>query len=134
MNIKARINARKVVLSYLYQHCFFRNVEKKDLTITDALFADYIFKTDNEKYDIAKEELKNRLSQYGNITTQEGFEEFVENFFDAWEKTDIDFDYIFQVAGALAKYEEEAILAINAHKISFGYDEMDTMDQAIFLL
>lgn len=134
MNIRARINARKIVLSYLYQHCFFRNIEKKDLTITDALFADYIFKTDNEMYATAKDELKEKFSQHEYIQTQEELKDFIEMFFSNRSMEDIDFDYVKTVALAIAKYEEELKEQVNKLAVSFSYEEMDTMDQAIFLL
>lgn len=134
MNIRARINARKIVLSYLYQHCFFRNLATKNLTITDALFADYIFKTDNELYTTAKDELKEKFIQHEYLQTEEELKEFIEMFFSNRSMEDIDFDFVKTVALATATYEEMLRGQVNALATSFSYEEMDTMDQAIFLL
>lgn len=134
MDIRARINARKIVLSYFYQHCFFRNLATKNLTITDALFADYIFKTDNEKYDVAKEVLIEKFTHHEYLKTEEELKEFVEIFFDNRTAEDIDFDYVMTVALAMPKHENELIKQVNTYATSFTYEEMDTMDQSIFLL
>jgi len=102
--------------------------------ITDALFADYIFKTDNEMYDTAKDVLKEKFTQHEYIQTEEELKEFVDMFFSNRELEDIDFDYLTSVALAMPKYEETLRDEVNKLTISFTYEEMDTMDQAIFLL
>lgn len=102
--------------------------------ITDALFADYIFKTDNEMYDTAKDVLKEKFTQHEYLQTEEELKEFIEMFFSNRSMEDIDFDYVKVVALATAKYEVELREQVNALATSFSYEEMDTMDQAIFLL
>jgi transcription termination factor NusB len=102
--------------------------------ITDALFADYIFKTDNEMYDTAKDVLKEKFTQHEYLETAEEFKEFTDMFFSNRIEEDIDFDYVSVVALAMPKYENEIIDAVNKLTVSFTYEEMDTMDQAIFLL
>ena len=98
MNIKARINARKVVLSYIYQHCFFNNLQSMDNVAAESLFIDNIFKTDNEKFDEAKKEFAKNIKTYlKGPETQEDLLVFVDLFFDERVKEDIDFDYIFKV-------------------------------------
>lgn len=134
MDIRARINARKIVLSYLYQHCFFRNLATKPLMITDALFADYIFKTDNEMYDTAKDVLKEKFTEHEYLTSAEELKEFTDMFFDNRTAEDMEFDYINSVALAMPKYEQELRDQVSKLATSFSYEEMDTMDQAIFLL
>lgn len=134
MNIRARINARKIVLSYLYQHCFFCNLATKDLTVTDALFADYIFKTDNEMYETAKDILKEKFIEHEYVQTEEELKDFTETFFDNRTAEDMDFEYIARVALAMPTYEQELKDQVSKLAISFRYEEMDTMDQAIFLL
>ncbi len=60
--------------------------------------------------------------------------EFSDMFFDQRKDEDIDFDYLSKVAKDFIKYEPALIEKVNAHAVSFTYDEMDTIDQAIFLL
>lgn len=134
MNIKQRINARKIVLSYFYQHCFFCSVITKDKELSDVLFVDHVFQTNQEKFLLAKKELIEKLQEHDYLASEEECRAFIEKFFDNRVEEDVDFDYVFRVALALPKYEEELIRQVNGYTISFTYQEMDTMDQAIFLL
>ena len=134
MNIKQRINARKIVLSYFYQHCFFCSVITKDKELSDVLFVDSVFQTNEEKFALAKQDLIQKLQVHEHLISEEECKLFVEKFFDNWTAEDVDFDYVFRVALALPKYEEELIRQVNGYTVSFTYEEMDTIDQAIFLL
>ena len=134
MNIKARINARKIVLSYLYQHCFFVNLLLQDKVLTESLFIDYIFKTDTGMYDEEKEKLKEQIKTHLTIYTLEDFKEFVDCFFDERLTEDIDFDYISKVGIHFTKYIDEILQKVNSYAQTFEYRQMDPLDQAIFLL
>ena len=134
MNIKARINARKIVLSYLYQHCFFVNLLSEDKVLTDSLFMDYIFKTDEWMYDTEKDKLKEQIKKHLKIYTLEDFKEFADWFFDERKHEDIDFDYISNVGIQFPKYIDEVLEKVNEHIQTFSYRQMDALDQAIFLL
>ena len=134
MNIKARINARKIVLSYLYQHCFFINLLLQENVLTESLFIDYIFKTDTGMYDEEKEKLKEQIKTYVKIYTLEDFKEFVDCFFDERVTEDIDFDYISIVGIHFTKYIDEILQKVNSYAQTFEYRQMDPLDQAIFLL
>ena len=134
MNIKQRINARKIVLSYLYQHCFFANLLLQDKVLTESLFIDYIFKTDEGMYDEEKDKLKEQIKTHLKIYTLEDFKEFVDCFFDERLTEDIDFDYISKVGIQFTKYIDEILQKVNSYAQTFEYRQMDPLDQAIFLL
>ena len=134
MNIKARINARKIVLSYLYQHCFFVTLLLQEKVLTDSLFIDYIFKTDEGMYDKEKEKLKEEIQEHIKLYTLEDFKEFVDCFFDERASEDIDFDYISKVGLNFTKYIDQIPSKVNEYAQTFTYKEMDPLDQAIFLL
>jgi len=134
MNIKARINARKIVLSYLYQHCFFVNLLLQDKVMTESLFIDYIFKTDEGMYEQEKEKLLEQIKTHLTIYTLEDFKEFVDCFFDERLTEDIDFDYISKVGIQFTKYIDEIPQKVNSYAQTFEYRQMDPLDQAIFLL
>jgi hypothetical protein len=105
MNIKARINARKVVLSFIYQHCFFDNLQNQSSVAVESLFIDNIFKTDNEKFDEAKKLFSKDIEHYQKLSVdQESLTAFVEKFFDEWTKEEVDFDYVYQLAQNFEKY------------------------------
>ena len=134
MNIKARINARKIVLSYLYQHCFFVNLLLQEKLLTDSLFMDYIFKTDAGMYDKEKEKLKDQIKNHLALYTLEDFKNFTDCFFDERPAEDIDFDYISKVGLTFQKYMEEVQQKVDTHAQTFTFTQMDPLDQAIFLL
>ncbi|MCX6824194.1 MAG: hypothetical protein NT085_03630 [candidate division SR1 bacterium] len=134
MNIRARINARKIVLSYLYQHCFFVNLLLQDKMLTESLFIDYIFKTDKGMYDEEKEKLKEQIRTHIVLYTVEDFKEFIDCFFDERAIEDIDFDYIAKVGINFTKYIDEIAEKVNTYAQTFQYIQMDPLDQAIFLL
>lgn len=134
MNIKWRINARKIVLSYLYQYCFFSKLENQDTAIVESLFIDNVFKTQEEKFEEAKGEFVSQLHNYLNHDTKEELAYFLDTFFDQWAQEDIDKEYIFAVLKWLKKYKEELVEQVNKYTQTFSYEQMDTINQALFLL
>lgn len=102
--------------------------------LTDSLFIDYIFKTDEGMYDLEKEKFKEQIKTNIKIYTLEDFKEFVDCFFDERKYEDIDFDYISKVGIRFTKYIDEIKEQVNIYIETFSYDQMDPLDQAIFLL
>ncbi len=134
MNIRTRINARKVALSYIYQHCFFWNLLNQKSAIDESLFIDNIFQTQKEKFTKEKESLLKEIEKYHTTDFVDHVEGFVENFFDEWTKNDIDFDYLLKVVPMVFKLESELKEQVNTYTQTFTYDDMDIMDRALFLL
>ena len=134
MNIKKRIHARKIALSYLYQHCFFRNLITPRSAVIEALFIDNIFQSQTEKFEKAKEEFKHKVEALKDESFQEHMVDFVENFFDEWTEDDVDFDYLCKVVPAVDRYEQELEEQVNLYASTFKYIDMDTIDQSLFLL
>jgi hypothetical protein len=135
MIVKQRINARKVVLSYIYQYCFFDKLQGQDLVAIESLFIDNIFKTDNEKFDIAKKKYITSIQKYlKGPETEEDLLAFVDLFFNERNKEDIDFDYLSKVGLAFEKHIPEVKDKVNSLTESFKFDQMDTIDQALFIL
>lgn len=135
MNVKQRINARKVILSYIYQYCFFDKLQSQDLVAVESLFIGNIFKTDNEKFDTAKKDYLKDIHIYlKGPETEEDLLSFVNLFFDERSKNDIDFDYLAKIGLAFVKYVPEITDKVNALTESFKFDQMDTIDQALFIL
>jgi transcription termination factor NusB len=58
----------------------------------------------------------------------------VKIFFDKWDVEEIDMDYVMKVWWAYEQYLQEAIDSINKHTQSFTFQEMNTMNQALFIL
>ena len=134
MNIKQRIHARKIALSYLYQHCFFSNLLGQKSAVVEALFIDNIFQTQGEKFDKAKAEFEAKIKGFKDEDFKDHMLEFVHIFFDEWTEDDVDFDYLSKVVPAIEGYEKELENKVNTYASSFKYADMDTLDQALFLL
>ena len=114
MNIRARINARKIVLSYLYQHCFFVNLLKQEKVLTE-----YVFKTDEGMYEEEKAKLQKQINEYVALYAPEDFKGFVDCFFDERSLDDIDFDYINNVGVNFVKYLDEIEHKVNQYATTF---------------
>ncbi len=134
MNIRKRINARKVALSYIYQHCFFWNLLHQKSAIDESLFIDNIFQTQTDKFAKEKEVLLEKIEKYHTTLFEDHVEDFVENFFDEWTKEDIDFDYLLKVVPMTFTLESELKQQVDTYAQTFTYDDMDTIDRSLFLL
>ena len=134
MKVGQRINARKVVLSYFYQRCFFHNLWKQDKFISDILSVENIFQSNTEEFEKNKDVIKNRIQDQLWVSNDENFEYFVKIFFDKRDVEEIDMDYVMKVWWAYEQYLQEAIDWINKHTQSFTFQEMNTMNQALFIL
>ena len=134
MKVWNRINARKVVLSYFYQRCFFHNLWKQDKFISDILSVENIFQSNTEEFEKNKDIIKQKIQDQLWIPNDENFEYFVNIFFDKRDIEEIDMDYVMKVWWAYEQYLQEAIDCINKHTQSFTFQEMNTMNQALFIL
>lgn len=155
MDIKQRINARKIVLSYFYQHCFFSSLKEKPLTDgvsalgflnyeegendkkSDFLDADFLKavaekKQADEHWDDIVQAKLNTYAEYTDIENE--FPYILGAFFDQRSDEEVEIDYVLQIGNALPRYEKELIEKVNQHTKTFGYAKMDIMDQVLLLL
>lgn len=160
MNIKARINARKIVLLYFYQRHFAESLvsdEKKlDKYLQKDLESDNkvkFFADDQEIYNLINKWISEDSDIYENnedklnqikSTIVENYTDFniestiayiVESGFSKMQEQGlIDFDYIWKVVNSYSKYLEEVEQKVNKYVENFNFSEMDIMDRAIFVL
>ena len=154
MDIKKRINARKIVLSYFYQHCFFSSLKEKPLIDgvstpgflkyegeenkkSEFLDADFlkavaVKKQADEQWDEVVQAKINTYAEYADI--EDEFPYILRAFFDQRSDEEVEADYVLQVGNALPRYEKELIEQVNQHTQSFEYVKMDIMDQVLLLL
>ena len=97
MKVWNRINARKVVLSYFYQRCFFHNLWKQDKFISDILSVENIFQSNTEEFEKNKDVIKQKIQDQLWVSNDENFEYFVKIFFDKRDVEEIDMDYVMKV-------------------------------------
>ncbi len=129
-----RINARKVVLSYFYQRCFFHNLGKQDNMINVVLWVENIFSTQWEEFEQAKQDFLQKIQAEIEISDDENLDYFVNIFFDKRPIDQIDMDYVFRVWKSFEKYLSQAIEQVDKHTQSFKFHEMNTMNQTLFVL
>ena len=156
VDVHQRINARKFVLSYLYQYCFYStfqasldHVEKEEKSedksetspflwnTHDSFFTEEFLADVQKLYDKSKEEwkqLKECVQQILSEQWEDDMPYYLKNFFDKWDEKDIDVDYVLKMMWSFEKYVAETKEIVNKYVESFQYDEMDIVDQAIFLL
>lgn len=135
MNVHQRINARKIVLSYFYENCFFDKLLHQDAAIKEALFIDNTFASQTEKFSEERELFLNMIKDnYMSWDAEEGLMYVLNYFFNEWKSEDVDIDYVLKVWSNFAKYQEEVIKKINWYAQSFDYYQMDVIDQALFIL
>ncbi len=135
MNVHHRINARKIVLSYFYENCFFYKLLEQDAAIKEALFIDSTFASQTEKFSQERELFLNLIKdEYLTWEPEEGLMYVLNYFFNEWKSEDVDIDYVLKVWANLEKYRDEIINKINWYAQSFDYGQMDVIDQALFIL
>ena len=156
VDVHQRINARKFVLSYLYQYCFYstfqasldhvakeeKSEENKETSpflwnTHDSFFTEEFLADVQKLYDKSKEEwkqLKECVQQILSEQWEDDMPYYLKNFFDKWDEKDIDVDYVLKMMWSFEKYVEPTKKMVNQYAESFHYEEMDIVDQAIFLL
>jgi len=156
VDVHQRINARKFVLSYLYQYCFYstfqasldhvekeeKSEEKKETSPFlwndhDSFFTEEFLADVQKLYDKSKEEwkqLKECVQQILSEQWEDDMPYYLKNFFDKRDEKDIDVDYVLKMMWSFEKYVKTTKEMVNKYADSFHYEEMDIVDQAIFLL
>jgi len=122
------------VLSYFYQRCFFHNLWKQNIALSEVLSVQNIFASQWDVFEQSKKELLQKIEDELSISNDENLDYFINIFFDKRKVDEIDMDYVIRVWSAFEQYLSEAIEQINSHTQSFSFFEMNTMNQAIFVL
>lgn len=112
MQIHQRINARKLMLSYLYQYCFFTKLSTSVKIATKGElqfqtpeksdpFFDQEFLKDIQAIQESSAKQGESLQATINETLNENAEDempyYLKNFFDKRKEEDIDIDYILKI-------------------------------------
>jgi transcription termination factor NusB len=103
----------------------------------DSFFTEEFLADVQKLYDKSKEEwkqLKECVQQILSEQWEDDMPYYLKNFFDKWDEKDIDVDYVLKMMWSFEKYVADTKKVVNKYVESFQYDEMDIVDQAIFLL
>ena len=159
VDVHQRINARKFVLSYLYQYCFYSTFEtsldhvenedkpdgwnKTELSsaflgeVHDSFFTEEFLADVQKLYDKSTQEWKQLKAWVQQILSEQWEDDmpyYLRNFFDKWDEKDVDVDYVLKMMWNFEKYIKPTKEMVNEYAETFHFDEMDIVDQAIFLL
>lgn len=132
MNIRARIFARKITLIYFYEQLFVKEAGENHMMISEI---DKVTKVVDPHPDEAvkikkiEEEVKN---YYDDLDSEVAY--IIENHFSKVDLNDIDFSYIEVVWPHFRNYLKRTQQAVDAHAVSFQFDDMDMIDRVIFTL
>lgn len=140
-----RINARKVVLWYIYWFFFVQEYnnkkaeklknwkaekEIKEIDADDALFLQELWIQEEDKEEEQEEEER---SVFDNRWTLEDDTAFIAK--SIWiHAEDIDWEYVFLVAEAAEWYMPKMADLINTYATEFSYEDMEMLKKAIFVL
>ncbi len=130
--VLSRINARKLVLSYLYEQCFFSKLKNNENVLKESLFADNVFVSDNELFDEEKQKFLDEISVYFNRDLDLDVEYFLKYFFDKWDVKDVDMEYVFAILKNYSKYMDEIEESVNEFTETFKFVDMSIMTQCVF--
>ena len=133
-NVLSRINARKIVLSYLYQQCFFSKLKIQDSVMSEILSLDNIFESDKEEYKEEKKCFIEQISQYFEKDLDYEIDYFVNFFFDKRKVEDIDVEYIFSIIRTYTNYMDDISKKVDSHTETFSFDDLNVITQCLFLL
>jgi N utilization substance protein B len=149
MHIHQRINARKLLLSYIYHYCFLAKLTSSveiaaQATPTFSLseqqdpFFDQHFLADLKtlwEYNATEgERFQASLTTLLTEDAEEGLPYYLNHFFDQRKEEEVDMEYLFQVGRGFSHYVQEIQDIVNTYTETFTYQQMDVIDQAIFLL
>lgn len=132
MDISHRIHARKVVLSYFYQRCFFLYIVKDEAIVKESLSFDHVF-PDHKDFGIQSEKFLEQLKEYNSADIDDAIQYLLDNMFDKRKDT-VEWAYLVKIMPLFDTYYQEVADTVNSHTTTFSFDKMDLIDQALFVL
>jgi transcription antitermination protein NusB len=135
MNIQARILARKMVLTYLYEkytawYAASNEHILKEISAIDITQSALEQKTVNDPVKLAA--LLNNHFALENYDTDMTY--LIQHCFEKLAERGIDSEYIKTMAPAYEKFAPLLPELVNTYATTFQYDDMDIIDRVIFLL
>jgi transcription termination factor NusB len=148
MQIHQRINSRKLLLSYLYQYCFFSKlvasteyatgkVEVPQIEQKDPFFDQDFLDSLQQLWESSAKEgehFQEKLTEMLSDPMEDEVPYYLKHFFDRWTDEDLDAEYLLKVGAKFPLYVTEVQALVDQYTETFSYAQMDVVDQAIFLL
>lgn len=106
---------------------------KYEPAIQESLALDAIYKT-KENYEEEKVKFVESILAYRNRDVQEELIYIASEFFENMSIEEVDMDYVFAVWTTFDIYKTIVQQKVDQYKQTFSFDQMDVLDQAIFIL
>ena len=135
MNIQARILARKMVLTYLYEKYTAGYTAQHEHILKEICAIDISHSALEQKDTTYQKDLAISLKkQFPWEEYDQDMTYLAQHCFDKLVERGIDAEYIQIMASAYDMFASKLPELVNTYTTTFQYDDMDIMDRVIFLL
>lgn len=135
MNIKARILARKMVLTYLYEKYATQNIVQNKVVLKEICDIDITSSALEQKDKVDEKELVTMLSTtFPEEKYDDDITYLAKHCFEKAAEVGIDTAYVNAMLPAYDLYADKIPALIDKYTTTFWYDQMDLIDRVIFLL
>lgn len=127
-----------MVLTYFYWRIFVLRVAKSDTTLQSIIQSsrglENVHDTSTDDMTAETQALAAWLLDTFGEDVMDDLAYMAQNYFDNRDITEIDMEYASRVASWFDEHYPRVAEAVDAHTSSFGFGQMDPMDQALFTL
>ena len=116
MNIKARINARKILLVYYYEQYFLDSAGRNIPLLAEI---ERVKEHMSKETDIEEVNLQEKMTKEYYQDTDEEIGYLFKNHFPNLEEKQLDWKYIEQIAGKFWNYEPIVRDKVDQHTVTF---------------
>lgn len=135
MNIQARILARKIIMTYLYEKYIADYTAQSPSImkeVQDVVIPHSALEQGEQSTTVNTQAML--AAQFPSSDFDADITYLIQHCFEKLAERGIDMDYINTMAPAFSLYAEKIPALVNAHTTTFNYDDMDVIDRVIFLL
>lgn len=135
MNIQARILARKMVLTYLYEKYTAGYTAQHEHILKEICAIDITHSALEQRDTMNEKWLSDELrKQFPTDEYDANITYLVQHCFDKLADRGIDTEYLHAMAPAYEMFANKLPELVNTYTSTFQYNDMDIMDRVIFLL
>jgi hypothetical protein len=135
MNIQARILARKMILTYLYEKYTAGYIAQHEQILKEICDIDITHSALEQKDPIDNAKLSSMMKdQFDPRDYDADITYLVQHCFDKLAERGIDTEYLQAMAPAYDMFAAKMPELVNSYTTTFQYNDMDLIDRVIFLL
>lgn len=135
MKIHHRIHARKVILAYLYRHSFTKSlVEDHQLILEQIIELSQWIEQSKKSRQESVAALQESIQETTQWDMVDKVDYLIRNCFDNRWYEEIDVEFVLAIIAEYPKFKKDVAERVNKYATSFSFEQMDMIDQSIFLL